>query len=771
MRDAMIDLPIKPEPSKTKPESDVKKYSLKSEKLKYVGTRIYYSRTPNKPVKLDEYYIPVSATSPKLRRLSDDDVYTNTALALCDYVIRRSRNGQPPQKALQKIVTNYWNTILFLRNRGVYSLKDAAKEDIHALCKAFSKEGWTSTLEIERKVSLIIADLNNESMRDAVHVYGQAAESFKTIDALKSFFWRSRIGLKSANLLNKENKNALEKKAKKFGYSFTERWKERFESEPQVPTDNSYRNLLSFLNQLFLLPKSVDKLTFLPYDNPRYWSKKFAERVSDRTANLAVDEASHVLSKALDWIYDYGERLTTILEQCWDKFPKITPKERDKFLISTNPFEQLAEDLGIEIPNVWNMSTHPYTKPEYCQSVDELVGATQGACAIVIAAFNARRSAEVCDDEVGLRELDFLFDSEFDVHKVNFYIEKSYQERHWFYVNKTTADAILLLIRLKRVSRPFDSEHSQDESLFRGHTWTKVGPSKNSSSFTFTRSKEQTRSLISFLAFLDDEYKDLDLKAHMWRRFFSLIYIYRYDHSTLQSLSQHLRHMTIHKTIVYVTDPSARSQAETISEKVPNSKQSEVMDVQLLNALCDDNEELNKAILAVQKEKFCETISTIINASRYSGGFPRLVRKLYKSFSRDLKFNELKETEKSISISTTLISRGYTCTPMPHGQCNAPINNLAHGGKCSNNGRLEKEKASAVFCQSCMFHSKDDNFLRNLQDEILVLEEDISSQSIPNCVRDEAIEARKSLLTVIEIHNHAAAINATAMRKVLEKDA
>ena len=31
-------------------------------------------------------------------------------------------------------------------------------------------------------------------------------------------------------------------------------------------------------------------------------------------------------------------------------------------------------------------------------------------------------------------------ESEFDL--VNFYIEKSYQERHHFYVNKTTSDAI-----------------------------------------------------------------------------------------------------------------------------------------------------------------------------------------------------------------------------------------------------------------------------------------------------------------------------------------
>lgn len=751
--------------------NDTGTYVLKSEKLKYVAPFIYYSRKPDDPIKLDQYYIPVDSTSPKLKRLSDEDTYVDTALALCDGVIRRSRNGLPPKKALQKVVANYWNTMLFLRSKGVYSLKNASRDDITDLCKEFSKGGWASALEVERKVSLIIEEFTAENIGDSIIIYGKAPKLRRMIDGLKSRFWRSRIGLKSATLLNSRTKQAFEEKAKLFGYSFTERWNSRFELEPTVPTENSYRNLLSFLNNLYNLPQHLDKLTFLPFDQVAYWSNKYALRTAGRTENLDVEAAAHILGKALDWIYDYGERLVSTLEHCWRVFPDVPSKDRAHFLENSNLFEELAKDLGITTPNAWNLGRHPYSKPKICQPVDELIGATQGACAVAIAGFNARRSSEVCDDEIGLREIDFLLDEEFDVHKVNFYIEKSYQDRHWFYVNKATSDAIKLLIRLKNASRPFHAEHSQNGSLFRANNWTKKGPSDKSTIFAFSRSKDQVKSMASFLRFLDDEYVDIDLKSHMWRRFFSLIYIYRYDHSTLQSLSQHLRHLTIHRTTVYVTDPSARSETERISEKVQNIKQNRIMDLQLLNSLYRDNEELNNAIQAVKNEKFSETIHSIIGTNRHSGGFPRLVRKLYKSFSKNMNFSALDETEKGRAISTALISRGYTSDPMLHGQCNAPANDQSSIGRCSIDGRLKKERASPAFCQNCMFHSKSDQFIKNLVYEISVLDEDIASKSIPNHIRSEAIEARNSLMAVIDIHNHSANINSELMKKVIEENA
>src|SRR3546814_15108988 len=48
------------------------------------------------------------------------------------------------------------------------------------------------------------------------------------------------------------------------------------------------------------------------------------------------------------------------------------------------------------------------------------------------------------------------------------------------------------------------------------------------------------------------------------RRLFALIYMYRWDHPVLQALSEHLCHVDIESTRLYVTDDEMRKEAERI---------------------------------------------------------------------------------------------------------------------------------------------------------------------------------------------------------------
>lgn len=750
------------------PLHGIASYILKSEALTLNGNSIYYARSPNSPIKLDSYFIPVSTTSPKQKMLSDYPEYVNTVLAICDLVIRKSKNNWPRLGRLTKAVTHYWKTILYMRSQGVFSLQAVKQADIQQLCLGYSKNGWAGILKTNETTLKIISEMNKEELCQSVHFYGV---SKKEIDTLNANYWQKRLGLRRSVYFDAETKQAFENKAREFDLSFADRWKNRFKDQ-KAPNQDSMRMFLSLLNNLYFIHSSVDKISFLPFDNPHHSSKKYTRFCGERTSNLSIDIASHILVRAHEWVYNYGPRLVSGLEICRDAYDRIGETDRRNFLRDNNPFEELAEDLGIQTPNVWNSRKHSKIRLDYYQSVDQLIAALQGACAVSIAAFNARRSSEICDVEVGLRPIDLVKDNESDFDLVNFYIEKSYQERHLFYVNKTTSDSIALLIRLQNActSTTDTSEDIATQSLFNCNLWTIRSGPKTPVPFRFFKADSHTRSLSSFLSFLDDGYREIDIQTHMWRRFFGLVYIYRYDNSNLQSLSQHYRHKDIDKTKTYVTDTDARAFSESIGEKVPNIKQNKVRDILFIHSLLEDDKELADAIDLVKKEKFGETVFAILRAENFSGGFPRLVRKVYLSLSKNLNFSEMQETKKSAFISELLLSRGYTSEPMLHGQCNATTNSYNYSGKCSNKGHLEKEKASAEFCQGCMYHSKSNAFVDNLVEETVILEEDILSSYTPESVRQEAIEARSILLKVIQIHKLSARRNTLLMQSLASKN-
>lgn len=562
-------------------------------------------------------------------------------------------------------------------------------------------------------------------------------------------------------------------KGKEFGFRFTDRFTSRFRSPASAPTDHGIRSILSFFNHLYLISGEIDKLCFHPFTTIAATSLKYAQKKSERTANLGIEEATHMLGKAFEWIYQHGPSLVSILESIREQYLNGDSRFKSNFLRDHNPFHELASALNIPLPNSWSPKEHPSFRKEYNYPVDRLIGALQGACAVAIAGLNARRSAEVANCETGLRGKDLLVDTENGLHMINFYIEKSYQTRHTFYISKVTFDAFNLLMRLNKSCLPFD-QHSdvvENGSLFDCGSWRKKNGPRGPIAFAFAKANNKSRSMGAFLSFLDDEYRDVDIKTHMWRRFFGLIYIYRYDHSTLQSLSQHLRHMFISRTMIYVTDNDARAQSEQIANKIPSNKTDAIRERRLIKSLIDDENELSNLMREISNEKLSSTVSAILGGGRLSGGFPRLVRKLYVSLSKQLDFSKVDEVEKANLISTTLLSSGYTALPMPHGQCNAPNNTHTFAGKCSNNGHLEREKASASFCQSCMYHSKSDSYVRNLIEEISLLEKDLSSGLIPRCKWDEAWAAKKALIEVIEIHNISARQNAELINKLVRNDA
>lgn len=168
------------------------------------------------------------------------------------------------------------------------------------------------------------------------------------------------------------------------------------------------------------------------------------------------------------------------------------------------------------------------------------------ACWIVIAAFSARRKAEIDD----LRD-DCLRGNDADGWWLHIYIEKTLQRRDWIPVPTLVARAIATLSAISRAAR----EVSSTDHLFQ---W--LGPDGQPASLDVTRHLDDFALQVGVPLHRSSASEETPWHwhPHQFRRFFAILYFYRFEGATLEALSHHLRHFSLEMTRRYVTqDPEA----------------------------------------------------------------------------------------------------------------------------------------------------------------------------------------------------------------------
>ncbi|WP_159832219.1 tyrosine-type recombinase/integrase [Novosphingobium sp. TCA1] len=170
------------------------------------------------------------------------------------------------------------------------------------------------------------------------------------------------------------------------------------------------------------------------------------------------------------------------------------------------------------------------------------------ACFIVIATFTARRHEEILD----LRA-DCLRGNDHDGYFLEIYIEKTLQRKEWIPVPNLVAKAVEVLLAISRRAR----EAGENDLLFQYSSIT----SKNEWYFLFT----VKAALNEFANFVevplpkqigDAAPKPWHWTPHQFRRFFAILYYYRWSGASITVLAHHLRHFDPEMTRVYITrDP------------------------------------------------------------------------------------------------------------------------------------------------------------------------------------------------------------------------
>jgi hypothetical protein len=179
------------------------------------------------------------------------------------------------------------------------------------------------------------------------------------------------------------------------------------------------------------------------------------------------------------------------------------------------------------------------------ESMDQAsIERTATASWIIIAAFSARRDEEIDDLREGCIRGD-----EASGHWLHVYIEKTLQRKEWIPVPSLVVRAIAVLSSISASAR----HRTDSDQLFQ---WCRPDGE--------VRKLDVGRHLDSFAAAVNvplhhsrgEPAVEWHWHPHQFRRFFAILYFYRFEGATIEVLGHHLRHFNLEMTKRYVTqDP------------------------------------------------------------------------------------------------------------------------------------------------------------------------------------------------------------------------
>lgn len=166
------------------------------------------------------------------------------------------------------------------------------------------------------------------------------------------------------------------------------------------------------------------------------------------------------------------------------------------------------------------------------------------ACWILIAAFSARRH-----DEIDGLTSDCIAGNDTDGWSLRSFIGKTLQREEWIPVPSLVARAVDILVAISQRARSL----GKSQKLFQWLT-----PNGQVVGIDAGQYLDEFAAKVEVPPYIADQEKPeyWHWHAHQFRRFFAILYFYRYEDASIETLSHHLRHFSIEMTRRYVTmDP------------------------------------------------------------------------------------------------------------------------------------------------------------------------------------------------------------------------
>ncbi|MET0087116.1 MAG: hypothetical protein ABW082_11585 [Sedimenticola sp.] len=696
--------------------------------------------------------------------------YCAALIELCDDLARK--HGKNFIGTGSRNVRNVLRWLHFFSMRGKYRLQDVTISDIEYAVNNLD-EGFFSLLDIEGKCKDITHYLKEDDRNNLSHVITPKSRLTPVLKLKKGAVsvllgvpWDgNKIPLPNGFLddlrdlycaRNPDYEGAVS--PKRIG--------------PMAATKDSLSQVLSALNLLNQFPDEIDRIPFLPVAAPNKYAAQLAKRkTAQRTSNVSLEDAIKLLETALKWIYDYGPTVVRLaadyrktLETRWLHLTKKGARsandcsnEQDlapPFLERCFKAQRKGKfpDLEICAINSHPRSDQRVTDGMYCYR--DIIDTLMTSCFVVIAFNNARRKNEVSGEykNYGLHygcveEVDAVL----SYATIEFYVEKTLQDYRTFTTNQLTVDAVHLLEELYWVFEPFGAkrrqlsrqkvEDARQRKIFTLCNLTKHGLNPNTHErFPFIFGNHST--LFFELAGVDAE--GVLRRTHIFRRLFSLIYLYRFKDARIEALSLLLCHLDYAQTQVYVTDPEMRRDAESIERLYRQCKA--------------ENAYAEEAMEEVRLELSREMIKEMIDGTT-AGGMAKRVRNLHKRMLKSIKpvkgnklYGHMSDGEKVTFLADVYKRHKQAPDPRKHGACWADSH---HNGQCRDDatGKLARENAAPKKCRICAYHSFSKVFIANLEVDLESLEADAKNYEIPTAQRLGARKAARNLRALINLEH------------------
>lgn len=420
-----------------------------------------------------------------------------------------------------------------------------------------------------------------------------------------------------------------------------------------------------------------DKLTFDPFPSESI-AKTVANlgMVSGRTKSVPVPQAMFLIDRSIRWVLDYSPSILEMIKQAEAvgkaKQNRLRSRQRTKQLETILTNLQFPEGPGQPWPMIPKITGNPNSKN---LTIARVLRCLFASCFVVVAAFTARRRTEVTSCREKGPDHEYCITSDEEGYWIELWIEKTVQQWDKTPCPEVVVKAVEVLRALSESARTISGK----PDLFQ---YKLIGPNETSS-FRVRKGLKELTTHLDIPALADGS--KWCFNPHQLRRFFAIMYAWRYEFGELSALSYQLRHYNLDMTRRYITEPT---QGKTFRE--------------------------------VQTEHTVSILKEVALGRRDGSGpfgerFKKIAQKIRSQMISTVHvFTEEKFAER---IERLILRSGKVLKGSPWGYCTCGSSSRdIRQAKCLNSGDLaeargpDKRKATLFTCANCPHHFTHEAF-------------------------------------------------------------
>lgn len=693
------------------------------------------SPAETKNIDLRTHYLPSSRLLPQCT-LADDHHLTIATVLAVDSQLMMSKNPKNVHKVVVNTVAILAKLWEWGRLRSLYKPRDWSEAHFSELQKDLKRGGFCAGLDIFNRGIKLINDRVSPKK-----IAGYEAGTYSYL----------RVGLKAELHTNLSIQELMPVRPLLLEYcnkgkvqvANTElNWKRL--------TQSTIRQTLDAINEVSRIHPNY-RFARQPFLNALAIARKIS-KPNKKTRTISVTQAISLFVNSYTWVHERTEVVVSLIQEVTRialtvQHEKNRHAHLNKMWAQSRVRAEAEEILGVPLRCSRNSASMSGEV-----SVQEVAHMLMTSCFILIAGMNARRNDEVSHRFIGLKRGSIVpVREDLGIFCGSFYIEKTLQDYAPFYVNKLTYDAYTALCRLDDANRelvkvwePNAAHLTNNSSLFWLRSYS-VGKSRLGALtwYKFHINPHHGRQFWSrqALGFA----KDLQGTApHMFRRFFAIIYIYRFDHGDMIHLRDQLGHFNLESTVEYVTDTLLAMRDARIPVQIQRRPEA------MREAFELEKVELLQVVGEVADEKLKAGITALLAGTGAGGGFPRLVMRLHRILSLEVDYSALDTAQQASRVYGMLKQRGHSIRPLSHADCIAGKSQSTTAA-CSEAGAAPApENSRPEKCSRCSRGWVGRGHLEGMKADLKELELQLTAESHDTQMRRRKLSDRQELILAIQ---------------------